>query len=94
MKFNGLKECLNRKKEYFNAKIEYNKNRFENEEKMFNDIKGEFSKKYDKKVYIYNDDDKSSKSSCDMNDINIGYSRYLNRIDYVWEYAFNVTYPE
>lgn len=95
MEFDGLDECLKNFGDRFGCKIKYDESRFEKEQVMMDYIKNRFMYELGKNnVHIFNDDDKFERSSCNPNNINIGYSRFINKTDYVWEYAFNVIYPE
>lgn len=95
MELIGLNKCLSQNGDRFEGKVSYNKNRFENEERMFKNIKDGFKRHYglENDPYIYDEDDKFQKSGCDMNNLNIGYSKFLNRNEYVFEYSFSVIYP-
>lgn len=95
MELIGLEKCLAKNGYGFEGKVNYNKNKFENEERMFKSIKNQFKKHYnlENDPYIYNEDDKFQTSGCDTNSFNIAYSKFLNRNEYALEYSFSVIYP-
>ena len=95
MKFDGLDKCLKEFGDRFSCKIECGESMFEKEQVMMDYVKNRFMYELGKNnIYLFNDDDEFDRSSCNSENINIGYSRFLNKTDYVWEYAFNVIYPE